>query len=283
MLILIILFFADMALEATTSPSILSLALLDLPCISPLACFMLPDKSPALLLLILNISFFAPFITAIFVGGCCCSGTGAIGSIATGADTALGADTGTDFGAITGTIRGVATFTGAKVGLANGTTLGADVRTDNGIFTGATLGGTCGTDLGVITGATLGTDLGAATGTDLGTVTGKDLGVRTGAGTPLLSSSIQSPVAEIPTQSPSNRLEQSKLKSNTVSEIVWIVQLSQKSLTATGLLGFTITVHEHEFSIRASLLLQVTATKLSIPNVTESPLGNSTASGDGVL
>jgi hypothetical protein len=139
-----------------------------------------------------------------------------------GAVTGSDAETGIDVGDTTGaTGANVVAVIGNGVGGTSGATVAA--------VTGKGVGGVSGADVATATGTgavvvRTGNGVGAARGAEVVAVTGRgdgggmvvptgaEIGTLTGAGTgtvpPVLS--IQAPVASKPTQSPTNRLEQSK-------------------------------------------------------------------------
>jgi hypothetical protein len=119
--------------------------------------------------------------------------------------------------------RDMGNDTGANVVMAMGTGVGGTSGANVVAVTGKGVGGTIGADVvtGNGVGAARGAGVVAVTGRGVGggmlVPTGAETGKLTGAGAvpPLLS--IHAPVASKPTQSPTNRLEQSKYGTNTVS------------------------------------------------------------------
>jgi hypothetical protein len=99
--------------------------------------------------------------------------------------------------------------------------------------------------------------VGTDTDCGAGTKTGLALGTDTGVATVL---SIQIPSASKPTQSLTNRLEQSKYGKNSVSDTVWIVQELHLSLSKSkGVLGFATISQTHVLSDLVMLLKHVTS------------------------
>ena len=164
--------------------------------------------------------------------------------------------------------------TGARVVVAIGArvvvAIGARVGGGSGAATGtgtAGIGAATGTGTGTVTGAVRGTATGTGAGGGMVVPTGTATGVRTGAGAvpPVLS--MHTPVTSSkPTQSPTNRLEQSQRGMvKDVSEMATIVQLVQKSVTAAGLLGLTTKLQTHESTEYATSGRQDVKMKLSVP------------------
>ena len=228
-------------------------------------------------------------------------GDKALGARTTETGTDMGGERGASVGAVTGKRVGnfVGGGSGARVGALTGNGVGGGSGARVGAGTGNGVGGGSGAAVvtvtgngvgggsGAVTGNGVGGGRGAATGTGAGggmvVPTGADIGGRTGAGTgagtvpPLLS--IHKPCESKPTQSPINRLEQSKYGRKLVSEIDTTVQLLHKSVTESGSLGLTNISQTHESTERAIPVTQETAMKLSVPKETESPLFRSTVTG----
>ena len=142
----------------------------------------------------------------------------------------------------------VATVTGKGVGGRRG----AKVATVTGNGVGAAMGVATGNGAGAARGALTGNGVGDG----MAFPNGADMGTRTGAGAVPTLLSIHNPALSMPTQSPTNRLEQSKYGSNSVSEIAVIVQLSQKSEAVAGSVGSTMTLQTQVSTDRATLGLQ---------------------------
>ena len=173
---------------------------------------------------------------------------------------------------------------GARVGGGSGAATGTGTA-GIGAATGTGTGTATGTGTGTVTGAVRGTATGTGAGGGMVVPTGTATGVRTGAGAvpPVLS--MHPPVTSSkPTQSPTNRLEQSKRGMvKVVSEMATIVQLVQKSATAIGSLGLTIKVQPQESTEYATPARHVVMMRLSLPKDRDVPSDSSIVTGDGVL
>ena len=173
---------------------------------------------------------------------------------------------------------------GARVVVAIGARVGGGSGAATGTGT-AGIGAVTGTGTGTATGDGRGTATGTGAGGGMVVPTGTATGVRTGAGAvpPVLS--MHTPVTSSkPTQSPTNRLEQSKRGMvKVVSEMATIVQLVQKSATAIGSLGLTIKVQPQESTEYATPARHVVMMRLSLPKDRDVPSDSSIVTGDGVL
>ncbi len=235
------------------------------------------------------------------IGASIAGGGTALGARITETGTGVGGGRGTRVGAVTGKRVGnsVGGGSGARVGAVTGNGVGGGSGARVGAVTGNGVGGRSGAEVVAVTGNGVGGGRGAATGNGVGggrgaatgtgtgggmvVPTGAEIGVRTGAGTVPLLLSMHAPCESKPTQSPTNRLEQSKYGRKVVTEIDTTVQLLHKSVSESGSLGLTNTSQTHESTERAMPVTQETATKLSKPKDTVVPLDNSTVNGDGAL
>ena len=168
----------------------------------------------------------------------------------TAAGNGVGGGSGANVATVTG--KGVGGRRGAEVATVTGNGVGAAMGVATGNGAGAARGALTGNGAGAARGALTGNGVGGG----MGVPNGAETGTRTGAGAVPTLLSIHNPALSMPTQSPTNRLEQSKYGSNSVSEIAVIVQLLQTSVATSGSLGFTTTLQIQVSTDRATLGLQ---------------------------